>query len=246
MKKAATSGRSVEPHRVLTALVWAVAAVVFGVTGWLYGVQPLAFAIDHWKLALDYSEVPAKVVTLEGKAPDGTAVSWLAARYEVNGKTYFAERLSVLDDDSSDEAYNSRVMRWLESAQRRSETINVHVKPSHPEIALVSNNFPLPSLMSRAPLALGFILLAGVGLLGAVGALCNFGYYRRLRKYWKNWAVVATLCAIIFPLMLQVGTDADSGDFTVDVLVLFSVIAGGVLAVLIHMVVTDDDRSRKH
>ena len=91
MKKAATSGRSVEQHRVLTALVLVVAAVAFGVTGWFYGVQPLAFAIDHWKLALDYSEVQAKVVTREGKAPDGMAVSWLAARYEVNGKTYFAE-----------------------------------------------------------------------------------------------------------------------------------------------------------
>lgn len=228
---------------MLTALVWAVAAVVFGVTGWLYGMQPLAFAIDHWKLALDYSEVQAKVVTREGKAPDGTAVSWLAARYQVNGKTYFAERLSVLDDDSPDEAYNSRVMRWLESAQRRSETINVHVNPRHPDIALVSNDFPLPSLMSHAPLALGFTLLAGVGLLGAVGAIGNFGYYRRLRKYWKSWAVVAALCAIIFPLMLQVGTDADSGDFTVDIPVFFTVIAGGALSVLMHMLVSDDDRS---
>ena len=240
MKNAATSTHNVESHRVLTALVWAVAAVVFGVTGWFFGVQPLAFAIGHWKLALDYSEVPAKVVTREGKAPDGTTVSWLAASYEVNGKTYFAERLSVLDDESPDEVYNSRVLRRLESAQRRSETINVHVSPHHPEIALVSNDFPLPSLICRAPLALGFTLLAGVGLLGAMGTLCNFGYSRRLRKYWKSWAVVASLCAIFFPLMLQVGTDADSGEFTEDVLVFFTVIAGGALWMQMRKVVSDD------
>ncbi len=229
------------PQRLLAALCWALAAVAFGVTSWLYGLQPLAIAVGNWKLALDYSDVEAKVVTRTRKAPDGTAVSWLAASYEVNGKTYFAERLSVLDDDSLDEAYNNRVLGWLETAQRGNRPINVHVSPRHPEIALVSNDFPLPSLMSRAPLAMGFTLLAGVGLLGAIGAVCNFGYYGRLRKYWKSWAVVATLCAIIFPLMLQVGTDADSGEFTVDVAVFFTAIAGLVLSVLLHTVVSDDE-----
>jgi hypothetical protein len=172
MTKNDAPARNHRPNPLFAASVWALAAVVFGVTGWLYGVQPLAIAIGNWKLALDYSDVQAKVVTREGKAPDGTAVSWLAASYEVNGNTYFAERLSVLDDDSLDEAYNSRVLRWLESAQRNNNgSINVHVSPRHPEIALVSNDFPLPSLMSRAPLALGFTLLAIVGALGAVGAI---------------------------------------------------------------------------
>ncbi len=213
------------PIPLLTAAVWALAGVVFGVIGWLYGLQPLAFAIGNWKLALDYSEVQAKVVAREGKAPDGTAVTWLAASYEVNGKTYFAERLSVLDDDSLDEAYNSRVMGWLESAQRGSRTIKVHVSPRHPEIALVSNDLPLPSLMSRAPLALGFSLLALVGALGALGAVCNFGYYRRLSKNKSGWGLTAALCGLVFPIMLRVGTDADSGEFTVDVLVFLTAIA---------------------
>ena len=121
MPEAATSTPSAESHRALSALVWAVAAVVFGVTGWLYGMEPLVFSIGNWRFALDYSEVQAKVVTREGKAPDGTTVNWLAARYDVNGQSYFAERLSVLDDDSPDEAYNSRVLRRLEAAQRRNE-----------------------------------------------------------------------------------------------------------------------------
>lgn len=231
------------PNQLLAASVWAVAAVVFGVTGWLYGVQPLAIAISNWKLALDYSEVQAKVVTREGKASDGTAVSWLAASYEVSGKTYFAERLSVLDDDSLDEAYNNRVLRWLESAKRNNNgTINVHVSPRHPEIALVSNDLPFPSLMSRAPLALGFTLLAIVATLGAVGAVFNFGYYRRLSKNKVGWAVTAVLCGLVFPIMLRVGTDADSGEFTVDALVFLTAIATLVLyAVTSNTLAKDDD-----
>ncbi len=244
MKSVVPSTHIVESYRVLTALVCALAAVAFGVTGWLFGVQPLASAIGHWQLALDYSEVPAKVVTREGKTPDGATLSWLAASYEVNGKTYFAERLSVLDDDSPGDVYNSRVLGWLEAAKRRSETINVYVSRLHPEIAVVSNALPLPSLICRVPLALGFTLLAGVGLLGALGALCNSGYSRRLRKYWKSWAVVATLCAIFFSLMLQVGTDAESGEFTEDVLVLFTTIAGGALWVQIRKMVSDDDATQ--
>ena len=243
MKNAAAATHSVESNRVLTALAWALAAVVFGVTGWFYGLQPLAVDIGNWKLALDYSDVQAKVVTREGKAADGTAVSWLAASYEVNGKTYFAERLSVLDDDSLDEAYNSRVLRWLESAKRNNNgTINVHVSPRHPEIALVSNDFPLPSIMSRAPLARGFTLLAIVATLGAVGAAFNFGYYRRLSKNKLGWALTAVVCGLLFPIMLRVGTDADSGEFTVDVLVFFTAIATLVLyAVASNTLEKNDD-----
>ena len=226
MKKSAVVTHSAESNRVLTALAWAVAAVAFGLAGWFYGVQPLAMAIGNWKQALDYSVVPAKVVTREGKAPDGTAMSWLAASYEVNGTTYFAERLSVLDDDSLDEAYNSRVMRWLESAKRNNNgALNVHVSPRRPDIALVSNDLPFPSLMSRAPLALGFSLLSIVGALGAVGATFKFGYYRRLAKTRNGWALTAMLCALIFPLMLHVGTDADSGEFTVDIAVFLTAVA---------------------
>lgn len=204
------------PQRLLAALCWALAVAAFGVAGWLYGLQPLAATLGNWNLARDYDEVPAKVVTRSGKAPDGSTTTWLAASYEVGGKSYFAERLSVLDDDSPDEAYNSRVMRWLEAAKRRDETKNVYVSPHHPEIAVVSNDFPLPSVLARIPLALGFTLLALGAAIGTVGVMLDAAYYRRLRSNWRIWVVVATLCTLVFPINLRVGTDADSGEFAED------------------------------
>jgi len=229
----AASTSRVEPYQLPTALAWMVAALVFGAAGWLYGWQPLSIAIGNWRLASAYAAVQAKVVTREGKAADGTSATWLAASYEVNGKNYFAERLSVLDDDSLDEAYNNTVLGWLERAQRDSSgAISVYVSPRHPEISLVSNELPLPSLMSRAPLALGFSLLAAVAALGAVGALCNFGYYRRLSKNKRGWVLTAALCGLVFPIMSRVGTDADSGEFTVDVMVFLTAIAALFLCVV--------------
>lgn len=226
MTKNDASARDRSPSPLLAALVWALAAALFALTGWFYGLQPLAIALGNWTLARDYMVVQAKVATRTDKAPDGATISWPAASYDVNGKTYFAERLSVLDDDSPDEAYNSRVMRWLESATRNNNgIIDVYVSPRRPEIALVSNDLPFPSLMSRVPLALGFALLAIVATLGAVGALGNFGYYRRLANTRGGWALTAALCGLIFPLMLHVGTDADSGEFTVDFVVFLTAIA---------------------
>jgi hypothetical protein len=41
--------------------------------------------------------------------------------------------------------------------------------------------------------------------------------------------LTAALCGLIFPLMLHVGTDADSGDFTVEFLLFLTAIATLVL-----------------
>lgn len=200
MSDVVSSPHATWPKRLLAMVMWALLAAVFGVTGWLFGLEPLSIALGNWQQARDYRAVSAKVVTREGTADDGTLMSWPAASYEVDGKTYLAERLTVLDDDAPDERSNAAVMRTLE-ASRGDMTITVWVSPRRPEIALVSRDLPVQSLWGRVPLGVGFALIALAGLAGAVGALFNFGYYRNLFDSAGAWGFSAAWCGIIFPLL---------------------------------------------
>ena len=214
MSDVVTSPHATWPKRLLATVLWALLAAVFGVTGWLFGLEPLTIALGNWQQARDYRAVSAKVVTLEGKADDGSAVRWPAASYEIDGKTYYAERLTVLDDDAPDERSNAAVMSTLE-ASRGDMTITVWVSPRKPEIALVSRELPVKSLWARVPLGVGFELIALAGVAGAVGSLFNFGYYRNLFDSAGAWGFSAVWCGIIFPMLWLMSAQSDIDLFVV-------------------------------
>ena len=201
--------------RLVAVLLWALLATVFGITGWLFALKPLVVAAGNWQLARDYRPVQAKVVTRTGKDSDGSTVNWPAASYEVDGKTYYAERLSVLDDDAPDEPSNADVVKTLEASRGDGKTITVWVSPRKPEIALVSRDLPVQSLWGRAPMGIGFALIALAGVAGALGALVNFGYYRKLYGAAGLWGFSAVWCGFIFPVMLLVSSEKDVEFFVV-------------------------------
>ncbi len=228
MSEVVTSPHATWPKRLWATLLWAMLAAAFGVTGWLFGLEPLTIALGNWQQARDYRAVSAKVVTRDGKADDGSAVSWPAASYEVDGKTYYAERLTVLDDDAPDERSNAAVMRALE-ASRGDMTITVWVSPRKPEIALVSRELPVKSLWARVPLGVGFALIALAGVAGAVGSLFNFGYYRNLFESASAWGFSAAWCGIIFPMLWLMSPLSDSELFMVMFVGFFALIGVALL-----------------
>jgi hypothetical protein len=223
------SNDSVSPHatwakRLLALLLWSTMALVFGFTGWLFGLEPLVIAVGNWQQARDYKPVQAKVVTRDGKADDGSAASWLAASYELDGKTYYAERLSVLEDDAPDERSNAAIVKTLEASRGDGKTVTVWVSPRKPEIALVSRDLPLQSLWGRAPFGIGFAVIALAGLAGAIGALFNFRYYRKLYDAAGMWGFSAVWCGFIFPIFWLVSTQSDIEFFVVMFLGFFALI----------------------
>lgn len=214
MSDVANSPHATWSKRLLAMLLWALLAAVFGVIGWLFGLEPLGIAMGNWQQARDYRAVSAKVVTLHGKADDGSALSWPAASYEVDGKIYYAERLTVLDDDGLDDRSNAAVMKTLE-ASRGDTNITVWVSPRKPDIALVSRDLPVKSLWGRVPLGVGFAVIALAGVAGAIGSLFNFGYYRNLFDAAGAWGFSAAWCGIIFPMLWLMSPQADSELFVV-------------------------------
>ena len=215
-------------NRLLFALLWATVALVFGAFGWLFGIEPLATAVGNWQQAKDYREVDAKVVTRSGQDADGTTASWVAAEYVVDGKTYLAERMSVLDDDGFDNPVNAAAAQTLEVARKANYTVKIWVSPRKPEIALVSRDLPVGALLPRAPMAIGFALIALAGVAGFVGALLNFGYYRKLYNAAGMWLFAGVWCGFIFPILLLVTSEKEV-EFWIVVFVGFFALIGVLL-----------------
>ena len=228
------SNEIVSPHktwgkRLLAALLWSLMALVFGLIGWHFGLKPLFVTLGNWNLARDYQAVDAKVVTRSGKASDGGTAAWLAASYELGGKTYYAERLTVLDDDDPDAIANADVEKTLQASTGEGKTIKVWVSPRKPEIAVVSRDLPLLSLVALTPLALGFAIFAGAGFLGAVGALFALGYYRRLFDAVGLWIFASLWCGFIFPVVMLVMSQSSIEWFALAFVGLFALL--GVLMI---------------
>ncbi len=228
------SNQIVGPHltwgkRLLAVLLWSLMALIFGLVAWYFGLKPLLVTVGNWNLARDYQAVDAKVVTRSGKASDGGTASWLAASYEVGGKTYYAERLSVLDDDDPEAIANADVEKTLQASTGEGKTIKVWVSPRKPEIAVVSRDLPVLSLLALTPLALGFSVFALAGFLGAVGALFAFGYYRRLFDAVGLWVFASLWCGFIFPVLMLVMSQPSIEWFAVAFVGLFALF--GVLMI---------------
>ena len=224
----------VSPHRnwgkrLLAALLWALVALVFGACAWLFGIEPIATALGNWQVAKDYRETDAKVVTRGAKDADGSTVNWVAAEYVVDGKTYLAERMSVLDDDGFDNPVNAAAAQKLESARSANAPAKIWVSPRRPEIALVSRDLPLGALLPRAPMAIGFAFIAIAGVAGFIGALVNFGYYRKLHAASGMWLFAGVWCGFMFPILLLVSTARDVEFWVVVFVGFFALIGLGLL-----------------
>ncbi len=190
--------------RLLAVLLWSLMALIFGLVGWYFGLKPFAVTVGNWYQARDYQAVDAKVVSRSGKASDGETATWLAASYEIGGKAYYAERLTILDDDDPDAAANAAVDKMLQASRGEDKSIKVWVSPRKPEIAVVSRDLPLGSLLALTPLAIGFSLFGLAGLVGAVGALFGFGYYRHMFDAAGLWVFASLWCGFIFPVLMLV------------------------------------------
>ena len=212
--------------RLLAVCWWSLLAVVFGVTGWYFGVKPLVVPIGNWVLARDFQPVEATVIERIGKDDTGT-FNWYAARYDVAGKTYDTERLTVLDDDAIDEPSNAVVLKSLADARSQEKKVTVWVSPRKPDVALVSRDLPLASLWPRAPMAMVFGAFALAGALGAVGALTGFSYYRNMLHAAGLWVFAALWCGFIFPVLMLVMSQSAVEFFVVIFVGLFALI--GVL-----------------
>ena len=230
---AAMSNDTSHPHptwgkRLLAVFGWSLMAVVFGMTGWHFGAKLLVAPIGNWVLARDYQPVEATVIERTGKDDAGT-FNWYAARYDVAGKTYDTERLTVLDDDAIDEPSNAVVLKSLSAARSQEKKVTVWVSPRKPDVALVSRDFPFGALWSRVPFTLVFAVLAAAGALGAMGALVGFPYYRKMADAAGLWVFGALWCGFIFPVLLLVTSEPNVEFFVLIFVGMFALV--GVLVI---------------
>lgn len=182
---------------------WLLMAVVFGAVGWFLAIKPLATALGNWNLARDYQPVEATVIERTGR-DDGGSFTFYAARYDVAGKTYETERLTVLDDETIDEPSNEAVLGTLAKARGEQKTATIWVSPRRPDVAVVSRDLPVKSLWARGAQAVIFSIFALGGALGAIGALANFPYYRRMHDAAGLWIFGSLWCGFIFPILTLV------------------------------------------
>lgn len=178
-------------------------AIIFGSTGWFLAIKPLMTTVGNWNLARDYQPVEATVVERTGK-DDGGTFNWYAARYDVAGKTYETERLTVLEDEAIDEPANDAVLKSLAKARNEQKTATIWVSPRRPDVALVSRDLPVGTLWPRAMQAVIFTVFALGGTVGAIGALFNFAYYQRLHDAAGLWIFGALWCGFIFPIFTMI------------------------------------------
>ena len=189
--------------RLGVTFAWLLLAIVFGVTGWFFAIKPLVTTLGNWNVARDYQPVEATIVERTGK-DDGGTFNWYAARYDVAGKTYETERLTVLEDEAIDEPVNAVVLKALAKAHSEQKTASIWVSPRRPDVAVVSRDLPVGSLWPRSAQAIIFTVFALAGAFGALGALVNFSYYKRMHDAAGIWVFGALWCGFIFPIFTMV------------------------------------------
>jgi DNA-binding transcriptional regulator of glucitol operon len=189
--------------RAWASVGWLAMALLFGVTGWLFAIEPLAVAAGNWQQARDYQSTTATVAQRTGKDAAGE-FNWYVAQYRIGERLYETTRLTVLDDEDIDETSNELVLKSLEKAFKDKQPITVWVSPRKPEVAIVSRDLPLRSLWGRVPTAIVFSIFAIAGVMGLLGCLGNFTYYRRMVDSAGHWLFSALWCGFIFPMLIVV------------------------------------------
>ena len=217
--------------RLGVSLAWLLMAIVFSITGWFFAIKPLVTTWGNWNLARDYQPVEATVVERTGK-DDGGTFNWYAARYDVAGRTYETERLTVLEDEAIDEPSNDIVLKSLAKARNEQKTATIWVSPRRPDIAVVSRDLPLRSLWPSIPFAVVFSLFAAAGALGAIGTLANLSYCRRMNDAMGIWIFGALWCGFIFPVFAMMAAKGDADDWPSLMFVGLFALIGLILAYL--------------
>lgn len=212
--------------RLGMTIFWLSFILIYGTTGWFFGLKPLSTTVGNWWLARDYQAVQGTVVERTGKDADGE-FKWLAVRYDVGGKTRETSRMTVLDDEAIDEPANDAVQTTLRANLGTEKPVTVWVSPRDPEVAVLSRDLPMKPVMARLPMAIGFALFALAGVSGALGALFSFGYYQKQFDAIGLWLFAALWCGFIFPVLLMVMTVVSIEWFVVGIVGFFALI--GVL-----------------
>ncbi|GEM_PF-1334460 len=216
------------PHRTWGARIgvtifWLSFVLIFGLTGWFFGLKPVSTTVGNWWMARDYQAVQGTVVERTGKDADGE-FKWLAARYDVGGTTRETSRMTVLDDEAIDEPANEAVQTALRPNLSAEKPVTVWVSPRNPEVAVVSRDLPMTPILARLPMAIGFALFALAGVSGALGALFSFGYYQKQFDVIGLWVFAALWCGFIFPVLMLVLSQASIETFAVVFVGLFVLI----------------------
>lgn len=212
--------------RIGVTIFWLLFALIFGSTGWFFGLKPVSTTVGNWWMARDYQAVPGTVVERTGKDADGE-FKWLAARYDIGGKSRETSRMTVLDDEAIDEPANDAVQAALRPNRGTEKPVTVWVSPRDPEVAVVSRDLPMTPVFARLPMAIGFALFALAGVSGALGALFSFGYYQKQFDVIGLWIFAGLWCGFIFPVLMLVLSQASIETFAVVFVGLFVLI--GVL-----------------
>jgi hypothetical protein len=182
--------------------------------------------VSNWRLAQNYREVKAEVVVHKDQIVNGGLDIWYSVVYDVDGKSYYNERLTVLDYFARNEPDNTDVARVLENAYKNKAKISIWVSPGNPATAFVSRDFPFQAVLRRSMLGVAFAVVALAGIVGLVGALFNFGYYRKYLGMTRSWGTTAVVCAVIFPLrLLFVDAHTDYDDAVNDTFFVIEIIA---------------------
>ena len=206
--------------RLGTTLIWALFALIFGLTGWTFGLKPVATTLGNGWLARDYQAVDATIVERSGRDADGE-FKWLAARYEVAGKRHETSRMTLLDDDAIDEPANDVMQKSLRQNLASEKPVTVWVSPRDADVAVVSRDLPWRALLPRLPMAIGFTLFALAGVSGVLGALFSLPYYTNQFNAIGLWIFAAIWCAISFAFLRLVTSGGDAEWFVVAIIGFF-------------------------
>lgn len=215
-------------RRIGATLTWLGMALVFALAGWVFALQPITTTLGNWNLARDYQPVEGTVVERTG-SDDGGSFTWYSAQYIIDGKAYQTTRMTVLDDEMIDEPSNDAVQKSLAASRREQKPVTVWVSPRKPDVAVASRELPLKSLWQHTPMAIIFTILAAGGALGAVGALANFSYYRRMHDAAGLWVFSALWCGLIFPMLTLVMTKPNIEGFAIGIVGVFAAIGALLL-----------------
>jgi hypothetical protein len=121
------------------------------------------------------------------------------------------------------------VLKSMEKAFGENRPIEVWVSPRKAHIAVVNRDFPFGSLWTRLPMAIGFAIFTFAGVMGMLGCIGNFAYYRRMVDAAGPWFFSAAWCGFTFPMLILAGGSGDGGWVAVVVLGLFSLVGCFVL-----------------